>query len=860
MRLQWFATSSMASAAAVVASAFYQRANFYSAMVHLAQSSMSLLVLVNLVFVIYGSLMYGFQRLCFGPLRPTEIEQLYERAWFAVTETCLAMTIFRDELGPSFLIMFTALITGKVWGWICEGRVEVLEQQPPVNPRLFHTRLSVSLLVSILYDLWLLSYAATTVWQQARRTVMVMFLFEFAVLTVCSLHTTGRYILSLVEQQVNKRQTQQRLEDRRRQVREQRAEILRRREAEGSTDDDDEELPNEEDVDEMDIEVPGWESKGHWILSLDLFADFVKLTLYTVFFCALVIFFNFPIHIIRDWFMTARSFVKRLRALLRYRQALKDMDQYPDATVEDLGREDTCIICREEMRPWDPNDTNQIERTRAKKLPCGHTLHFGCLKSWLERQQVCPTCRRPVSREGQQPARNGDAVVFRLGLGFPAGQNQPAQAQFPPNGQAPAGQPPQGGAAGLQGNNRNRNVRMFNFGPLRLGFAQGGVDEIREMAQRMGLPPDAANPAPPAPAAPALVENPGVNVPNPGAGLDHIRGQLNDLSTRIHQEMANLNHAAHEVYLLNHLVNELTRLRQTPPQQAGQRQVISLGPGQVVAPPQPMPNTQNQAQGQNPPHPAAQSGPQPAGQPANQSPVPPLGQPHIQAQAHPAVHHPAVLQAQVQAFLPRLPPTIARLGAEPGAAIPAGSPDLPEGVTIPAGWSLVPLQRMENGVVEPNPLWNQVPVNTLRDRLQNLAPERPSSSFSRGTSPSGRDSAAAAGNQAESSQTAEARGTRPLDAVSNTQQTVSPSITSPAPTAATATVPSWGGSAQLFGGRTTLTTHPETEAGSSRAATAASVASETNGPAAASEQNGSASNTKTTRLASVEDAENEEDE
>lgn len=34
----------MASAAAVVASAFYQRANFYSAMVHLAQSSMSLLV------------------------------------------------------------------------------------------------------------------------------------------------------------------------------------------------------------------------------------------------------------------------------------------------------------------------------------------------------------------------------------------------------------------------------------------------------------------------------------------------------------------------------------------------------------------------------------------------------------------------------------------------------------------------------------------------------------------------------------------------------------------------------------------------------------------------------------------------
>ncbi|KAK4657318.1 E3 ubiquitin-protein ligase hrd1 [Podospora pseudocomata] len=849
MRLQWYATASMASAAAVVASAFYQRANFYSAMVHLAQSSMSLLVLANLVFVVYGSLVYGFQRLCFGPLRPTEIEQLYERGWFAVTETCLAMTIFRDELGPSFVIMFTALITGKVWGWISEGRVEVLEQQPPANPRLFHTRLSVSLLVSILYDVFLLSYAATTVWQQARRTVMVMFLFEFAVLTVCSLHTTGRYILSLVEQQVNRIQTQQRLEERRRQVREQRAGILRRR-AEGTAEDDDEELPNEEDVDEMDIEVPGWESKGHWILSLDLFADFVKLTLYTVFFCALVIFFNFPIHIVRDWFMTARSFLKRLRALLRYRQALKHMDQYPDATVEDLGRDETCIICREEMRPWDANDTNQIERTRAKKLPCGHILHFGCLKSWLERQQVCPTCRRPVAREGQQPARNGDAVVFRLGLGLPPGPNQPAQAQFPPNGQPPAGQPPQGGAAGLQGNNRNRNVRMFNFGPLRLGFAQGGVEEIREMAQRMGMPPDAAHPAPPAPAAPAPADNAAVNVNTPGAGLDQIRGQLTDLSTRIQQEMANLNHAAHESYLLQHMVNELTRLRQTPTQQAGQRQGIPLVPGQVVVPPQPVANIQHLAQA--PAQAAVQPGVQPAGQPATQSPVMLLGQPYIQGQPHPALHHPGVLQAQVHAFLPRAQPTIGRLGAESGAAIPAGSPDLPEGVTIPAGWSLVPLQRAENGVVEPSPLSGQLPANALRDRLQNLAPERPRSSLSRGTSPLGRDTTSVAGYEAESSQTAEARGAVPSDAASNTQRTVSPSHTA---STATSAVPNWGGPAQLFGGRTTSPSQTEAEAGSSRAA------SESNGSAGPSAQNGSTSNSKSTaRLASVEDAENEEDE
>jgi E3 ubiquitin-protein ligase synoviolin len=288
------AQASTALAAAVITSAFYQRANFYSAMVHLSQSNLSLMVrrshrplppwrcpkadssqpplqvLVNLVFVVYSSFIYLLQRLCFGPLRPAEIEQLYEKGWFAITETCLAMTIFRDEVGAFFLIMFTALITGKVWGWIGEGRVEVLEQQPPANPVWFHARLSFSLLVSIVYDVWLLAYIVRTVVEEARPTMMVMFLFEFAVLTVSSLHTAARYIVSLVEMHVTKTQTRQRLEDRRRRLREQREEILRRREA-GDAAAENEELPDPDAVDEMDIEVPGWEGKGQWVLSLDLF-------------------------------------------------------------------------------------------------------------------------------------------------------------------------------------------------------------------------------------------------------------------------------------------------------------------------------------------------------------------------------------------------------------------------------------------------------------------------------------------------------------------------------------------------------------------------------------------------------------
>ncbi len=220
--------------------------------------------------------MFGLQRLFYGPLRPIEIEQLYEKAWFAVTETCLAMTIFREEVGAWFLVMFVALLAGKVWGWIGEGRVEILEQQPPANPRLFHLRLSLSLFLSVLYDVWIMTYTIRTVIQLARPNMMVMFLFEFAILTTSSFSTSLRYAISLIETSIVKKQTQELLQARKRQIREQREEILRRREAGAAdastseTPEATEPLPSEDDVDEMDIEAPGWEAKGQWVLTLDL--------------------------------------------------------------------------------------------------------------------------------------------------------------------------------------------------------------------------------------------------------------------------------------------------------------------------------------------------------------------------------------------------------------------------------------------------------------------------------------------------------------------------------------------------------------------------------------------------------------
>lgn len=808
MRFAWYAGASAALAGAVIVSAFHQRANFYSAMVHLSQSSLSLMVLVNLVFVVYGSLIYGLQRLCFGPLRPVEIEQLYERAWFAVTETCLAMTIFREEVGAFFLVMFTALVTGKVWGWIGEGRVEVLEQQPPANPRLFHTRLSISLLLSVIYDTWLLIYAVNTVVQQARPTMMVMFLFEFAVLAVGSFHTGCRYIVSLIEQRVVKTQTHQRLEERRRQIREERAAILQRREAGESP--EDEELPSEDDVDEMDIEVPGWESKGQWVLTLDLIADFIKLGIYTAFFCVLFTFYGLPIHIIRDWFMTTRSFLKRLGALIRYRQALRDMDQYPDATPEELDRENTCIICREEMHPWDPADAGQVERTRAKKLPCGHVLHFGCLKSWLERQQVCPTCRRPVAREGNQPARNGDAMVFRLGLNFP-GQNR--QPQAPANGPAAQdGQPPPA-VANNQQNNRNQGVRMFNLGPLRLGIAQGGVNDIQEMAQRLGMPADAAADTPPA--APAAIAQP-ANGGDTVMSLDQIRNQITELYQRVHREAQALNVAAQELQALNFVINDLHRIRlqQTAHeqlQQQGQQGTPAVTPGVPPMPPA--------ALGQIPlPFLPPQHFPHHGHGPLY---------PHLAHGVLPNMAQPQPQQHQYQQRFTRYG------GANYGAAIPAGSPDLPEGMAIPPGWSLLPLQRLDLPV-PPTDAPHSTPAGDVNLGLQDPRGNNPAVE-AQISDPSSRATAVSTSSTSEQ------------EAPRESEQTPAPAVTSPTPV-----VPSWNGPAQLFGGSSTASrlgdqrasAHDEPGGGSSSGG--------------GTEQNGNANHKGKAKSATVEEAEEEE--
>ncbi|KAI9483590.1 MAG: hypothetical protein EXX96DRAFT_479553 [Benjaminiella poitrasii] len=356
MRMAIYGCISSVLAIGVILSAMHQRSNFYAACIYLSKSSACMMILLNMGFIM--CILFGktLQAIFFGRLRAIEVEHLYERSWYAVTETCLAMTIFREEFDLQFIVVFTTLLFLKIFHWLCQDRVEFMEQTP-ANGIGFHVRIINLLHILLLVDLLLANHAINVTLIKGPN-MMIMFGFEYTILLCTIVSTIGKYIINVVDMQSE--QT--------------------------------------------------WEGKSMWIFYVDLVTDFFKLVTYLAFFLYICLNYQLPLHIIRDVYVTFRSFVQKCRDLYRYRRATRNMNElYPNATAEDFTRssDSTCIICREEMQVTDtssdrdsnnnnvepvPNrNDNENNLDQPKKLPCGHIFHFHCLRSWLERQQTCPT-------------------------------------------------------------------------------------------------------------------------------------------------------------------------------------------------------------------------------------------------------------------------------------------------------------------------------------------------------------------------------------------------------------------------------------------------------------------------------------
>ena len=69
------------------------------------------------------------------------VQHLIERFFYAVTETCLAFTVFRDDFSPKFVALFTVLLFLKAFHWLADYRVDYMERSPIIT-RLFHIRVA----------------------------------------------------------------------------------------------------------------------------------------------------------------------------------------------------------------------------------------------------------------------------------------------------------------------------------------------------------------------------------------------------------------------------------------------------------------------------------------------------------------------------------------------------------------------------------------------------------------------------------------------------------------------------------------------------------------------------------------------
>lgn len=332
VRLKPYAGISLFATLAVIYHAFHSRGQFYPALVYLSTSKISLVILLNMGLVIMCSLWQLAKRVFLGSLREAEVERLNEQSWREVMEILFAITIFRQDFSVSFLAMVTTLLLIKALHWLAQKRVEFIETTPSV-PLLSHARIVSFMGFLLLLDSLFLYSSLKYLIETQQASVSIFFSFEYMILATTTVAMFVKYVFYV-----------------------------------------------------SDMLMEGqWEKKAVCTFYLELIRDLLHLSMYLCFFMVIFVNYGVPLHLIRELYETFRNFKIRIADYIRYRKITSNMnDRFPDASPEELNASDaTCIICREEM-------------TTAKKLRCGHLFHVHCLRSWLERQNTCPTCRALV--------------------------------------------------------------------------------------------------------------------------------------------------------------------------------------------------------------------------------------------------------------------------------------------------------------------------------------------------------------------------------------------------------------------------------------------------------------------------------
>lgn len=373
-----------------VSHAYVSHEQFYPAVVYLSTDKISLAIMYNFAFMLF--LLFGkiLLKVFIGTLRDLEVEQLIDSGRGFLADTILflvfyAPTIDNKEVGTVYLIQFICcVIFMKVFHLITQIRVSHMFEVGV--PRLIVNVKLLFLMFSLLsLDIISLQYFYNVASRSS--TFFTWILFEALTMTAMVLVALCKYTIHMVDLRLDN----------------------------------------------------GWPGKSVYLFYIELASDVVSMTIFLIF---MLTFFvqnpsRLPIYMMADVIQVARKLTQRLKSFRRYRQIANNMEErFPDATEEEIDRNQDCVICREPL--W--------EGSKAKKLPCSHVFHIDCLRSWLVMQQCCPMCRAdipieftpPVQPQQQMPEQPPQQAAAPAPAAAVQGQAPAAPAAYTPPPEPPA--------------------------------------------------------------------------------------------------------------------------------------------------------------------------------------------------------------------------------------------------------------------------------------------------------------------------------------------------------------------------------------------------------------------------------------
>lgn len=381
------------------------RAYDYFTLIHELTDSFHLTLLVN--FVVFCFILWGLvsTKLLFGDLRIIETEHLVDQLPFYGLS--LLFILFNDDNVLLSMFWGGTTILLKLYHIINQDRLEHLQLMTVNNlhninsPSLIFRTFASSifmfyLLVSIVIDVFMAKLLVFDVFQGVSSIGSLLYGIQFAVMATDSFAYLWKVGLNVYELMFYRCVPHPDAS-----VRAPTPQSVPTEGAEHSGSGDEDLFDDDNDDDETE---QVWENKPLYTQTLEILSSVIKSVFYLIFSYMLYVHSNLPppISMIQGGIVSMLQVVQKTKRLAAFLSQAKSLDkQLEDATVEDLNAADyMCIICRDNMHSPEEYEARRhkplIPRRRPKKLRCGHILHMGCLKDWLERSSVCPLCRKNV--------------------------------------------------------------------------------------------------------------------------------------------------------------------------------------------------------------------------------------------------------------------------------------------------------------------------------------------------------------------------------------------------------------------------------------------------------------------------------